>query len=137
MARTARSGPSIFLGRTVYLMKQRTKGLWLVQICEYGIGFALAMSATRSTQPATLSVFAVAIIVNAAIFEGPLAAFRVHGVRSHRMTGYVIAVCALVIGAVTPLDITSRLTLVVAAMAQGFVSVRFGNGIRTTSTRPQ
>lgn len=117
-------------------MKQRVKGMWLVQLCEYVIGFALAMSAANSARPAALAVVAIAIIVNAAISDGLLAAFHVLRPRTHRAVGISIAVSALIIAAIAPLVLTSRLTLVVAALTQGFVSVRFGNGFRTTSTRP-
>ena len=118
-------------------MKQRAKGMWLVQLCEYVIGFALAMSAANSVSPAALAVIAVAIIVNASLSDGSLAAFQVLTPRTHRAVGIGIAVSALVIAAVIPLNITSRLTLILAALTQGFVSVRFGHGFRTTSTRPQ
>jgi len=118
-------------------MKQRTKGMWLVQLFEYVIGFALAMSAANSVSPAALAIVAIAIIVNAAISTGSLAAFHVLKPHAHRAVGIGIAVSALVIAAIAPLELTSRLTLVLAALTQGFVSVRFGHGFRTTSTRPQ
>ena len=118
-------------------MKQRTKGMWLVQLFEYAIGFTLAMSAANSVSPAALAVVAIAIIVNAAISTGSLAAFHVLKPHAHRAVGIGIAVSALVIAAIAPLELTSRLTLVLAALTQGFVSVRFGHGFRTTSTRPQ
>lgn len=118
-------------------MKQRTKGMWLVQLFEYVIGFALAMSAANSVSSAALAVVAIAIIVNAAISTGSLAAFHVLKPHAHRAVGIGIAVSALVIAAIAPLELTSRLTLVLAALTQGFVSVRFGHGFRTTSTRPQ
>ena len=136
MAQTFWSGPSIFLRRTLYFMKQRTKGMWLVQLCEYVIGFALAMSASKSVSPAALAVIAIAIIVNAAISDGSLAAFHVLTARTHQAVGIGIALSAVVIAVIASFDLTSRLTLVVAALTQGFVSVRFGNGFRTTSTRP-
>ena len=117
-------------------MKLRIKGMWLVQLCEYVIGFALAMSAANSVSPAALAVVAIAIIVNAAISDGSLAAFHVLAPRTHRAVGIVIAIGAVIIAAVAPINLTSRVTLVVAALTQGFVSVRFGHGFRTTSTRP-
>jgi hypothetical protein len=117
-------------------MKQRAKGMWLVQLLEYAIGFVLAMSAANSVSPAALAVVAVAIIVNASLADGFLSAFQVLPPRTHRLIGIGIAVSALVIAAVAPLELTSRLTLVIAALTQGFVSVRFGHGFRTTSTRP-
>ena len=118
-------------------MKLRVKGMWLVQLCEYVIGFALAMSAANSVSPAALAVVAIAIIVNAAISDGSLAAFHILEPRAHRAVGISIAFCAVVIAAIAPINLTSRVTLVVAALTQGFVSVRFGHGFRTTSTRPQ
>ena len=117
-------------------MKQRIKGMWVVQLCEYVIGFALAMSAANSARPATLAVVAIAIIVNTAISDGSLAAFHVLRPHTHRAVGIGIALVALAIAAVAPLNLTSRLTLVMTAVAQGFVSIRFGHGFRTTSTRP-
>ncbi len=111
--------------------------MWLIQLCEYVIGFALAMSATHSERPATLIVFAIAIVVNAAISDGSLAAFHVLRPPTHRAVGFGIALSAVLVAAIASLDLTSRLTLVVTAVAQGFVSVRFGHGFRTTSTRPQ
>ena len=117
-------------------MKQRVKGMWLVQVFEYVIGFALAMSASNSARPAALAVVAIAIIVNTAISDGSLAAFHILTPRTHRAVGIGIALSAVVIAAVAPLNLTSRVTLVVGALAQGFVSVRFGHGFRTTSTRP-
>ncbi len=137
MARTFWSGPSIFLRRTLYFMKLRVKGMWQVQLCEYVIGFALASSAANSVSPAALAVVAIAIIVNAAISDGSLAAFHVLTPRTHRAVGIGIAISAVVIAAIAPLNLTSRLTLIVAALTQGFVSVRFGHGFRTTSTRPK
>lgn len=119
------------------LMKQRAKGMWLVQLLEYVIGFTLAMSAANSARPAALAVVAIAIILNASISNGFLSAFQVLQPRTHRVIGIGIAVSAFVIAAIVPLELTSRLTLVVAALTQGFVSVRFGHGFRTTSTRSQ
>jgi len=118
-------------------MKLRLKGMWLVQLCEYVIGFTLAMSAANSVSPAALAVVAIAIIVNAAITDGSLAAFHILKPRTHRAVGIGIAASAVVIAAVAPLNLASQGTLVIAALTQGFVSVRFGHGFRTTSTRPQ
>jgi hypothetical protein len=117
-------------------MKLRVKGMWLVQLCEYVIGFTLAMSAANSVSPAALAVVAIAIIVNASISDGSLSAFHILTPRTHRAVGIGIAVSAVVIAALAPLNLTSRVTLVAAALTQGFVSVRFGHGFRTTSTRP-
>jgi hypothetical protein len=118
-------------------MKSPTKGLWLVQLLEYAIGLSLGMSATRAQKPLAIAVCAVLILLNAACVMGPLSAFRVLSASTHRIAGYSIALCAILVAMLAPLDITSRLTLFVTAVAEGFISVRFGHGFRTTSTRPQ
>jgi hypothetical protein len=80
---------------------------------------------------------AISIIVNAAIADGSLAAFHILKPHTHRAVGICIAVTAVIIAAFAPINLSSRVTLVFAALTQGFVSVRFGHGFRTTSTRPQ
>lgn len=110
-------------------MATRTKGLWFVQLLEYGIGFAVASSATHSQKPALLIFLALALIMNAASVRGPLSAFRLTGADLHRFIGVAIAVGILLCALFAPLSTSERLTLVIAAGAEAFVSVRFGHGI--------
>jgi hypothetical protein len=110
-------------------MATRTKGLWFVQLLEYGIGFAVASSATHSQKPALLIFLALALIMNAASVRGPLSAFRLTGADLHRFIGIAIAVGIFLGALFAPLSTSERLTLVIAAGAEAFVSVRFGHGI--------
>lgn len=110
-------------------MATHTKGLWFVQLLEYGIGFAVASSATHSHKPVLLIFLALALIMNAASVRGPLSAFRLTGADLHRFIGIAVAVGILLCALFAPLSTGERLTLVIAAGAEAFVSVRFGNGI--------
>lgn len=110
------------------------KGLWLVQILEYAIGFALASVASRSDSPLIPAVLAVCVIANAATVQAPLSAFHITSAAVHKLLGLCIAVAALVAVVMADVDVSTRAVLLATAVAEGFVSVRFGHGIRKTST---
>lgn len=110
-------------------MAVRSKGVWFVQLLEYGIGFAVAGSAANAQHQVPLALVAIAIVLNVALLKGPLSAFHVVPLTAHRMTGLTVAGIALACAIFLPLDVSGRLTLLGAAMTQGFVSVRFAHGI--------
>jgi hypothetical protein len=110
-------------------MASRPQGLWFVQLLEYGIGFALASSATHAKHPLLLIVLALVLIANAATVHGPLSAFHFTSARIHRYIGVAIAAGVMLSALFLPMDVAGRLTLVAVAIAEAFVSVRFGHGI--------
>jgi hypothetical protein len=110
-------------------MVSRPQGLWFVQLLEYGIGFALASSAPRATHPFVVIVLALVLITNAATVQGPLSAFQFTSAAVHRLIGIAIAVGVLMCALFLPMDVAGQLTLVAVAIAEAFVSVRFGHGI--------
>ena len=110
-------------------MSDRVKGVWFVQLLEYGIGFAVAGSAANAQHQMPLALIAIAILLNVAFLKAPLSAFHVIPLSVHRMTGLGVACLAFACAMLLPLDVASRLTLLGAAMTQGFVSVRFAHGI--------
>jgi hypothetical protein len=110
-------------------MARGVKGLWFVQLLEYGIGFAVASTAAHAQRPAFLVLLALILIANAACVNGPLSAFRITNAVVHRSIGIAIAVGVLSCALFLPLDVNERLTLVAVAGAEAFVSVRFGHGI--------
>ena len=103
--------------------------LWLVQLVEYGIGFAIAWAASRIDDPVVPVVVAVAVIANAATMKAPLAAFRVSSPNVHRFVGVVLAVAAFACAVFLDVDATTKALLIASAAVEGFVSVRFGHGI--------
>jgi hypothetical protein len=107
---------------------QRPRRLWMTQILEYVIGFALASVAAQSSTPLVPAVFAGLVIANAATTKATLSAFRVTNGALHRILGISIAVVAVVAAVVIDLDVSTRAMLISLAGAEGFVSVRFGHG---------
>lgn len=109
--------------------RRQRQHLWLVQLMEYAIGFAIAWAASRANEPLVPAIVAGAVICNAAIVKAPLSAFRVTGPQVHRMIGIVLAVAILAVAIFVDVDATTKALLVIGALAEGFVSVRFGHGI--------
>ena len=75
------------------------------------------------------AIVAGAVIANAAIVKAPLSAFRITGPQLHRVIGIVLSVAIFVAAIVVDVDAGTRAVLVIGALAEGFVSVRFGHGI--------
>ena len=103
--------------------------LWLVQLIEYAIGFAIAFSASRASEPLVPAIVAAAVIANAATVKAPLSAFRVSSPQVHRAIGIVLAAGTLASAIFLDVDAMTKALLVISAVAEGFVSVRFGHGI--------
>ena len=107
---------------------QRPKRLWLAQIIEYAIGFALASVAAQSGTPLVPAIFSAIVISNAATVKATLSAFRLTNGRTHQFIGVAIAISAVIAAIVLDLDVSTRAMLIGLAGAEGFVSVRFGHG---------
>ena len=110
-------------------MPRPRRHLWLVQLIEYAIGFAIAFSASRASEPLVPAIVAAAVIANAATVKAPLSAFRVSSPQVHRAIGIVLAAGTLASAIFLDVDAMTKALLVISAVAEGFVSVRFGHGI--------
>lgn len=110
-------------------MPRPRRHLWLVQLIEYAIGFAIAFSASRAEEPLVPALVAAAVIANAATVKAPLSAFRVSSPQVHRFIGTVLAAGTLASAIFLDVDAMTKALLVISAVAEGFVSVRFGHGI--------
>ena len=91
---------------------------WLHQAAEYLVGIVIVVMGLQTLKPAVPVLAGGLVLLNAALVDGPLGAFRLFGRRAHRIVDlFVIAVLAL--GAVIPVfgeDATGR-----AVMAAGAV----------------
>jgi hypothetical protein len=95
---------------------------WLHQAAEYLIGVAFVAQGLQSLTPVVPTTAGVAVLLNAALAKGPLAAFK--GVRRsvHRVLDVVVMV-AIVVAAVLPWDVDtmSRLLMVAMVVVLAFV----------------
>ena len=93
---------------------------WLHQFAEYVIGAALVGSGLQSPTPEVPAVLGGLVILNAAVVDGPLGAFRLVGRRVHRILDIVVVVLGVVATSLPSLDLGTRITqlccLIVLAM---------------------
>jgi hypothetical protein len=107
---------------------QTQRNVWVVQLIEYVLGFGTGAATVNASKPVGLALVAILIVSNAALLKAPFSAFRVTNARAHQLLGIVIAVVSVVIAVTIPMDVSSQLIVIAVAVAQGFLSVRFGNG---------
>lgn len=108
---------------------RQRRHMWLVQLLEYAIGFALAWSASRASSPLIPAIVAGLVIANAAVVKAPLSAFQLTTPHIHRIGGIALSIAILAVAVFVDVDAGTKALLVVGAVAEGFVSVRFGHGI--------
>lgn len=106
----------------------RKKNLWIVQLAEYILGLGTGAATVNAVEPLGLAIVSVLVVGNAALLKAPLSAFRVTNGRGHQLLGALIAVISIVIAVTIPMDVSSQLIVIAVGVAQGFLSVRFGNG---------
>lgn len=107
---------------------QKKRNLWVVQLIEYILGLGTGAATVNAVRPLGIALVAIMIVSNAAFLRAPLSAFRVTNARAHQLLGIVIALVSVVIAVTIPMDVSSQLIVIAVAVAQGFLSVRFGNG---------
>jgi hypothetical protein len=96
---------------------------WLHQSAEYLIGLVLVAMGLQAIEPAVPTIAGGVVLLNAALVDGPLGAFRLFSRRAHRVVD-VVVIAALGLTAVLPfgdLDATSRVLLGGAAAVLGVV----------------
>lgn len=106
----------------------KKRNLWVVQLIEYILGVGTGAATVNAAQPLGVALVAIMIVANAAFLKAPFSAFRVTHARAHQLLGIVIAVVSVVIAVTIPMDVSAQLIVIAVAVAQGFLSVRFGNG---------
>lgn len=104
------------------------RNLWVVQLIEYILGFGVAAATINAGRPLGLALVAILIIGNAACLKSSLSAFRVTTPRIHQSLGVVVALLSVLIALLIPMDVSDQLIVIAVAVAQGFLSVRFGHG---------
>lgn len=96
---------------------------WMHQVVEYLLGLMLVAQGLQSPTPAVPALAGGVVVLNAAIVEGPLAAFRTIPRRFHRWADVVLIGVLLALAALPALNVdnTSRLLLAAVAVILGVV----------------
>ena len=77
-------------------MASKGRGFWLHQLVEYIIGIGMLFLAGQSTQPAWPAAIGAVILVNSAMSDGAMSAYRVIPRRIHKAIDWVVIVGSIV-----------------------------------------
>jgi hypothetical protein len=114
--------------------KSAKRVFWLHQGAEYVLGIVLVAAATQTPEPLYLALAGGLVILNAAITDGPLGAYRLVGRRLHRVLDWVV-VAMLAAGAVMPgPDAVARTVLGAMAIVLGVLAWQTRYGPRRAPT---
>ncbi len=104
-------------------MPTQGRGFWLHQLVEYGIAGGLIMMSAQSTTPIAPILVSIAVLLNAAVSDGPMSAFAWFPRTVHRALDWVIIAVALVCMVVLDLDSRARLALLAIAVVMAVVAL--------------
>jgi hypothetical protein len=96
---------------------------WLHQAAEYLIGLVLVAMGLQSLDPFIPTLAGGLVILNAAVVDGPLGAFRLFSRRAHRIADLVVIGVLAVLALLPWIDLenANRILLAVCAVILGFV----------------
>jgi hypothetical protein len=110
---------------------RRWRPFWIHQGAEYLVGLVLVASGMQSTTPMLPALAGGLIVLNAAVVNGPLGAFRLVTRPQHRILDLVVA-GVVAVAALLPfveIDGVSRATMLIVAVILGFLW--FGTNFET------
>ncbi|MGA0878205.1 MAG: hypothetical protein ACO3SP_03725 [Ilumatobacteraceae bacterium] len=94
---------------------------WLHQAAEYVIGLAAVASGFQSPDPVVPAVMGALILINAAVADGALGAFRVVSRRWHRRADIAVLIALVLLIVVADVDLSTRLVQIGIIMVLGVV----------------
>jgi hypothetical protein len=110
---------------------------WLHQAAEYLVGIVVVAMGLQTPKPAVPVLAGGLVLLNAALVDGPLGAFRLFSRRGHRVADLFV-IAALLLGAAIPVlgaDATARAVMAVGAVV--LAVVWWNSAFETRASRRQ
>jgi len=98
------------------MVAEGKRAFWLHQAAEYVVGGALVASGLQSVDPLVPTALGALIVINAAVADAPLAAFRKVGRRAHRVLDYLLVAIAVAACALPGLETNTRLVQILVVV---------------------
>ncbi len=98
------------------MVAEGKRAFWLHQAAEYVVGGALVASGLQSVDPLVPTLLGALIVVNTAVADAPLAAFRKVGRRAHRVLDYLLVVVAVAACLLPDLESNTRLVQILVVV---------------------
>jgi len=100
------------------------RSFWLHQLAEYVIGAALLATGLQSPDPAVPAIVGGVIVVNAAIVDAPLSAYRLVGRRVHRVLDVLLVIATAAVAVLADVDGGTRLVVALISVVLATVVFR-------------
>ena len=104
-------------------MSSQGRGFWLHQLVEYAIAIALIMMSAQTRQPLVPALFGVALLINVAVVDGVMSAFKFVSRRVHRFIDWLIIIGCLVAAVIVEIDSTGRVALLGVGLVLAVISL--------------
>jgi hypothetical protein len=92
-------------------MPSQGRSFWLHQLVEYAIAMLLIIMSAQTRRPLVPVLFGVALLINVAVADGALSAFKLLSRRSHSFIDWAIIVGCLISAVILDVDVAGRLAL--------------------------
>jgi hypothetical protein len=104
-------------------MASNGRGFWLHQFVEYAIAGGLVMMSAQLKEPTIPVVIGIIMLINTAVTDGILSAFKWISRPVHRLIDWLIIVACLVLSFVADLETNGRLALLGVGVVLGVVAL--------------
>jgi hypothetical protein len=92
-------------------MGAQGRGFWLHQIVEYIIGIGTLFLAGQSSEPLWPAIIGAVILLNAAMSDGAMSAYRVIPRQVHKIIDWLVIVGAIAASILADHDVQARVSL--------------------------
>ncbi|MEO5975173.1 MAG: hypothetical protein ABIQ38_08245 [Ilumatobacteraceae bacterium] len=104
-------------------MNTQGRGFWLHQLVEYVIAILMIVMSAQIREPLLPVLFGIALLLNVAVADGSLSAFKLLSRGMHRLIDWLIIIGCLVSAVTTDVGVSGRLALFGAGLVLAVVSL--------------
>ena len=118
-------------------MASNGRGFWMHQFVEYFIAGGLVMMSAQLKEPTIPAAMGLIMLVNAAITDGFLSAFKWISRGVHRVFDWLIIIACLVLSFVADIETNGRLALLGVGVVLGVIVLGTNFAKRGAQTEPR
>jgi len=118
-------------------MASNGRGFWMHQFVEYIIAGGLVMMSAQLKEPTIPAAMGLIMLVNAAITDGFLSAFKWISRGVHRVIDWLIIIACLVLSFVADIETNGRLALLGVGVVLGVIVLGTNFAKRGAQTEPR
>jgi len=104
-------------------MTSQGRGFWLHQLVEYAIAILLIVMSAQIHKPLVPVLFGIALLLNVALADGAMSAFKLLSRGMHRLIDWVIIIGCLISAVIFDVGASGRLALVGVGLVLGVISL--------------